>query len=310
VPPGRLDRRRGDLALAVAALCFGGTFIVVQDAVEDVQPMPFLAVRFSIAAAILWAVARRRPVTDGVRRDGIAAGVALFAGYVLQTVGLQYTDPATSAFVTYLLVVFVPILGVVAFRHRPHPVSLAGIALAVVGLVLLTGQGSGSHGFGRGEVLTLGCAVAFAVHVLVLGATAHRHDPVRFTAIQISVVAVASLGPGATQGGFGFPAGALVAAVSTAVVATALAFFLQVDGQRTVPPVRASLLLLLEPVAAALLAAVTDDPLRAVQYLGAATILVAVVLSELSAGWLDRAVEAREAGLDNDRSRGGTDAPS
>jgi drug/metabolite transporter (DMT)-like permease len=95
------------------------------------------------------------------------------------------------------------------------------------------------------------------------------------------VVGVACLGPGAMQGGYGFPASA-----------TALAFCLQVYGQRTVPPARAALLLLLEPVFAAVLAGVTDDPLSAVQYVGGATILGAVVLCEL----LDQRVEAREAG--------------
>ncbi|MDQ2648972.1 MAG: DMT family transporter, partial [Actinomycetota bacterium] len=285
--------RRADLALAGAALCFGGTFIVVQDAVEDVEPVPFLAVRFCIGAVLLWAVGRRRPATPGELRDGTAAGVALLAGYVFQTVGLQYTDSATSAFLTYLLVVFVPVIGFAVHRRRPHPATLAGIAVAVVGLVLLTDPGGGSGGFGRGEVLTLGCALAFAVHVIVLGATSHRHDPVRLTAIQITVVGLACLGPGAVQGGYRFPASAVLAAVATALIATALAFFLQVYGQRTVPPARAALLLLLEPVFAAVLAGITDDPLSAVQYLGGVTILGAVVLCEL----LDQRVDAREADL-------------
>jgi drug/metabolite transporter (DMT)-like permease len=305
----RFGHRRGDLALALAALCFGGTFIVVQDAVRDVEPLPFLAVRFTIAAAVLWAVARGRPSSRDDWRDGVVAGLALLAGYVFQTVGLQYTDAATSAFITYLLVVFVPLIGLVVLRRRPHPVVLASVALAVAGLVLLTDPGGPSSGFGRGELLTLGCAAAFAVHVVVLGTTAHRHDPVRFTAIQLTVVATGCAVPGAVQGSDGFTAGALGAAVSTAVVATALAFFLQVYGQRTVPPARASLLLLLEPVFAALLSAATDDPLRGLQYVGGAVILVAVAGSELAAGWLDRRVTTREAGFDNDRSWGTPRAP-
>jgi drug/metabolite transporter (DMT)-like permease len=301
--------RRGDAALVVAALCFGGTFIVVQDAVEQVEPMPFLAVRFALGAVVLWLAARGRPVTEGELRDGMAAGVALCAGYVFQTVGLQYTDSATSAFITYLLVVFVPIIGLVVLRRRPHPIALAGVALAVGGLVLLTDPGDPTSGFGRGELLTLGCALAYAVHLVVVGATVHRHDPVRFTAVQISVVAAVCAVPGAVQGGYRFPAGAVLAAVACALVATALAFFLQVFGQRTVPPVRASLLLLIEPVSAAVLSAATGDALTPVQYLGGGVILLAVLLSEVSSGWLDRRVSAREAGLDNDRSRGAPNAP-
>src|SRR5882762_7317878 len=136
--------RTGDLAIAGAALCFGGTFLVVQDAVKHAQPVPFLAVRFTIAALALWPVARRRPASPGEWRDGVLGGVALLVGYLLQTIGLQYTDSATSAFITYLLVVIVPVLGFVLHRHRPHPATLAGVVLAVVGLVLLTDPGGAS----------------------------------------------------------------------------------------------------------------------------------------------------------------------
>lgn len=286
VPPRPAVRRPGapDLALVGAALCFGGTFLVVQDAVEEVEPMAFLAVRFTIGALALWPFARRRPAHPGEWRDGFLCGLALLAGYVFQTIGLQYTDSATSAFITYQLVVFVPLLEAIVHRRRPHPATLAGVVVAVVGLVLLTDPG-GAGGFGRGEVLTLGCALAFGVHVLLVAGAVQRHDPVRLTAIQVAVVGLLSAPPGLVQGGLDFPGSALGAAAATAVIATAVAFVLQVSGQRHVPPTRAALLLLLEPVFAAVLAAMTDDPLQAIQVAGAGVILVAIVLSELGPVW-------------------------
>ena len=307
-PPGQPVRGH-DLALVLAALCFGGTFLVVQDAIEDVEPVPFLAVRFTIGALVLWPVARRRPASLGELRDGLWCGLALLAGYLFQTIGLQYTDSATSAFITYLLVVVVPVLGFLLFRRRPHPTTLVGVVLAVGGLVLLTDPGDGS-GFGRGEALTVGCAVAFAVHVLVVDGTARRHDPVRLAAIQVGFVGLACAGPGLVLGGYGFSGSALAAAVGTAVVATAAAFVLQVTGQRGVPPTRAALVLLLEPVFAGLLAGFTDEPLAGTQLVGAGVILVAVVLCELGPallgrGLLDRRVKVREAGPDNGRNPAG-----
>jgi drug/metabolite transporter (DMT)-like permease len=301
---GRWDTKRGDLALVAAAICFGATFLVVQDAIERVEPIPFLAVRFGIGAVALWPLARRRPSSAHERRDGALAGTALLIGYVFQTIGLQYTGSATSAFITYLLVVFVPVLGFVALGRRPHPVTLGAIALAVVGLVLLTDPGgAGSTGFGRGEVLTLGCALAFAAHVVILGETAHRHDPVRLATVQVTVVAAGCALPGLWLGGYRMPAPALAAAAATAVFATALAFALQVAGQRIVPPSRAALVLLLEPVFAGLLAALTGDGLSPIALIGAGMILVAVAASEILPEWLDRRVSAREAGADNDRSQ-------
>lgn len=295
--------RLGDLALVIAAICFGSTFLVVQDAVARVEPVPFLAVRFLVGAAVLAPFARRRPSSPGELRDGALAGIALTIGYVLQTVGLQYTGSARSAFITYLLVVFVPVLSFAVFRRRPHPATLVGIVIAVVGLVLLTGPGGGAGGFGRGEILTLGCAVAFAMHVVILGVTAHKHDPIRLAAVQVAVVGGLCALPGAWLGGYGFPAPAIAAALATAVVATALAFVLQVTGQRTVPPARAALLLLLEPVFAAVAASIRGDALAASQLGGAALILGAVAISEVVPVLLDRGVNTREAGPDNDRSQ-------
>jgi drug/metabolite transporter (DMT)-like permease len=201
---------------------------------------------------------------------------------VFQTVGLQYTTSSTSAFLTYMLVVFVPLLTLVVFRQRPHPATLAGVALAVAGLVLLTG--GGGTGLGRGELLTLGCAFAFAAHIVILGATAERHDPVRFTLVQMATVGgsclVASLvGDPGSLPVLGW--GATGAAVFTGLFATALAFLAMVWAQRAVSPSRAALILLLEPVFAAALGAATGDPMTVGTVTGGLLILVAVMVSEV-----------------------------
>jgi drug/metabolite transporter (DMT)-like permease len=281
-PPGAIDRRtrrRADAALVVAAFFFGTTFLVVQDAVAHAEPLGFVAVRFLLGGLVLAVVARGRPRAPHELRHGAAAGVALLAGYVLQTVGLQYTTAATSAFLTYLLVVVVPVVGWVALGRRPHPLAAAGCALAVAGLALLTG-GAGV-GVGRGELLTIGCAVGFAVHILVLGEVAGRHDAVRLTCVQLLVVGGACAVPAAVTGGLALPGEAVAAAAFTGVFATALAFLAMVAAQRVVSPTRAALVLLLEPVFAALLGWATGDPLTAGTVAGGALIVAAVVVAEV-----------------------------
>ena len=289
--PVAIPRWRADAALVVAAFFFGTTFLVVQDAVERIDPLPFLAIRFLIGAAVLGLVAHRRtaartaqqatgrPGTRGELRDGALAGMLLLAGYVLQTVGLQYTTAATSAFITYMLVVFVPFISFATTRQAPHPLTLVGVVLAVAGLVLLTG--GADSGFGRGEVLTLGCAVAFAAHLVFLGDVAPRHDPVRLTTVQLATVGAACLVPATVQGGFAVDGGALAAAAFTGVFATAVAFLAMVWAQRVVSPSRAAIILLLEPVFAALLSALVDEPLTAATVAGGALILIAVLLAEV-----------------------------
>lgn len=270
---------QADAALVVAAFFFGTTFLLVQGALDEADPVPFLAVRFLIAGAVLWLLGRRRPATSGELRHGVAAGLALLVAYVLQTIGLQYTNQSTSAFITYLLVVLVPLLSFVALGRRPHPLTVVGLVPAVAGLGLLTG-GAGVS-FGRGEALTIGCAFAFAVHMIVLGETAARHDAIRLTCVQVTTVGLACLVASPFTGGLAMPAAALGAAAFTGVFATALAFFAMVWAQRIVSPTRAALILLLEPVFAAVVARATGESLPATAALGGALILLAVIVSEV-----------------------------
>lgn len=297
---------KAELALLVAAFFFGTTFVVVQDAIEQVAVLPFLAMRFLLAAGLLWLVARPRQATPGEVRHGVVAGAVLWGGYVLQTVGLEDTDPATSAFLTYMLVVVVPIIGFVVWRRRPPVSTVAGIGLAVLGLVLLTGIVGGSsssdsgQGLGVGELLTLACAVAFAVHIVVITQVTQRYDPLRFTYFQLLTVgllsvlgtvvdrAVAVLRHGndaSWTDGLHFDLAALAAAVFTGVFATALAFVAMVWAQRVVSASRTALILLLETVFAAALAWLTGDPLSRTGTVGACLILLGVVAAEVVPMW-------------------------
>lgn len=272
-------RTRGVVALAVAGFLFGSTFLVVQDAIEGADVAPFLAVRFLVAGAVLWPLARRRPASAGELRHGVLAGGLLLVGYVTQTVGLRTITSATSAFITYLLVVLVPVIGVVRTRRAPKANVVVGVALAVAGLHLLSG---GVSGFGAGELLTVVAALCFALHIVVLGEVAGRHDPIRFTMWQVLTVGAACAVPGALSGGgYGFDRSVWVAAVFCGVAATAAAFWCMTYGQRVVPEAQAAIILLLEPVSAGVLGVLAGEELGARGFLGATLILAAVLVAEL-----------------------------
>jgi drug/metabolite transporter (DMT)-like permease len=281
-----MTRWRADLYLVGTAFLFGVTFVVVQEGVEDAEPFPFLAVRFLVGLLVLVPLARSRPRTPGVWRDGLAAGIVLGAGYAFQTIGLQYTTPSVSAFITYLCVVFVPLLSTLVFRKPPHLLTVAGVVIAVVGLVLLTGGLGG--GFERGEWFTVACALCFAVHILILSRVAPRHDPVVLTVAQLAPVMIGCGLIGLFTGGYRVGPTALLAALVTGVGATALAFLLQTSAQRMVGPTRVVIILLLEPVFAALLSALMGERLGAEAILGAALILLAVVVVEVLPQALER----------------------
>lgn len=236
--------------------------------------MPFLAARFGLAAVVLAPfVIRRR--ASGLWRAAVVAGGCLTAGYVLQTVGLQHTSTSVSALLTYLLVVVVPVLSMVLLRTRTTARTWAGIALALAGLVLLTG---GVDDAGRGEILTVLCAVAFAAHVVAVGVYASRFDVLAFTGAQMAVVAALLLGP--SLGSLDLTSRAWAEAAYTGLVVNVAGFGLMVWGQRYVSASRAALVLMLEPVFAAALGYADGERLGRAAVVGGVLILGGIVVSE------------------------------
>lgn len=270
-------------ALVVAAFLFGVTFPLVHDALNDVTPFAYLVLRFSIAVLVIapFAIAIARRQGDDRRlliRVGVIAGVLLFGGYATQTVGLQYTSPSTSAFITGLYVMFTPLIEAVVLRAWPRRRVLASTGVATFGLYLLTGA---DLGLGRGELLTLACAFLFAVWIVYQGGYAARLHPIPFTTMQMVTLVVVGLPAMARQGVGHLSGQAWFAIVFTGIACSAVALSLQLWGQRRIPPTRAALILLMEPVFAGLAGFIDGERLGTVELLGAAVILGAILVAEL-----------------------------
>jgi drug/metabolite transporter (DMT)-like permease len=279
--PGRLP----DLTLAAVALVWGGTFLATQAALRDGGTFGFLAVRFAVGTLTLLAILgpRLRRLTRAEARAGVIVGVALFAAYALQTAGLRFIPSSRSAFLTAVYVLLVPVLQLVALSTRPTRAAWAGAVVAFAGLTLLT-AGDGLDGsFGLGDCLTLGCAAASALHIVLVGRWAAAVDPLRFTAVQLGVV-TALAAAGVLVAGEARPAATptyLAVSVGMGVVATAGALAAVMWAQRTVPPTRVGLILATEPVWAGVVGALAGEPMTAAVIGGAALIVLGVVLSNV-----------------------------
>lgn len=288
-----------DLALLVLTLAWGTTFTVVNRVLQHVSPGVFLSARFATAAAVLGAVAlaRRDRTGAGFWRHGALLGAFMGAGFVLQTLGLKYTTPARSGFLTGLAVVIVPFIARFAMGRRVRASAWLGVALAVSGLVVL------SRLFGEeladtvrlGDALSAGCAVAFALQIVFTSEWAPRHPLVPLTLVQVAVTLAGALlllgleAPAMAPGS----GGRFAAAVAfTGVLMTAGAFFVQNWGQRHTTAVRAALIFSLEPVAAALFSHFYGgEPLGAADWVGGGLIVLGVVAGEVGG-----ALEARAEG--------------
>ncbi len=273
---------RADAALAGNTLIWGSTFVLVQSALKDISPILFLAIRFSIATAALALLfrgrARYRPT-----RGGLVAGGCLFAGYLFQTVGLQYTTASKSAFITGLAIPLVPLLMSLVYFSRPRIFELAGVICASTGMGLMTLQGE-TLSIGRGDLLTFFCAVAFAAHIIALG---HYSGRVSFESLSfMQVAAAAALGISTfwwvETPVIRFSPVVLIALGVTGLLATALAFTVQAWAQQHTTATRTALIYSLEPVVAWLTSFwLTGEMFSRRAALGAVLILSGILLVEL-----------------------------
>lgn len=276
-------RLRADGVLALITVFWGVTFVVVKDALADGDPFTFLALRFLVGALALTAVVRGALLGRAVWRRGVPLGVLLFLGFALQTVGLTRTTPSRSAFLTGLYVVIVPLLSVVLFRRVPRVASLVGVGLAAAGLWGLTGASAGGLGLGLGEVLTLGCAVAYALHIQLTERWAPREGAMALVGAQLWVVALLSAACLPFAGvRVTFTPGFVGAVLVCGLLASALAISLQTWAQARTTAVRAVLLYSLEPVfAAGYSVALGHERLGAREWAGGTLIVLGVLVAEL-----------------------------
>ena len=271
------------LALVGATAVWGATFVVVQDAVEQMSVLPFLWWRFALATLVL-AVLRPRAVLDlspEKRRHGLLLGLLLGGGYVLQTFGLLHTSATVSGFITGMFVVFTPLIGWLVLGEPIARSVWAAVVLATVGLALISLNG---FAMGLGELLTLGCAALFAGQIVGLSRWSTAQDAYGLTVLQLGVVAVLSLVASPLQGGMELPPSASVwaAIVFLALAATALAFLAQTWAQTHMSAPRAAIVLTLEPVFAGIFGVwIGGDQLTARILAGGLCIVAAMYLVEL-----------------------------
>lgn len=235
---------RAVVALVVASFLYGATFVVIKSALEDVEPLTFVAWRFLIGAAALalFALPRGRAIWV----HGSITGFALFTGYALQTGGLALTSAGNSALITGLYVVFTPFLAAIFKRRAPSPWVVGAAFMSFVGLYLLS-ETEGLR-LETGDLLTLGCALAFAFHIVALARYAQHHPVVPFTTVQLAITAALAFPTAYLIEGVSLPSSSVIGALLlTGLGVSVGAFLLQVWAQTVIGPSTAAVVLAAEP---------------------------------------------------------------
>ena len=247
-------RTRARVALALLTTLWSSTFVVIEAGLGGASPFVLIASRFALAsiALIAWRPSALWPALRATR-VALPLTLTMVLSFGLQTFGLQTTTPARSAFLTSLMVVFVPAFELLHTRRLPRPRLLVAVCIAALGVLALF------HPVGlewrRGDTLTLLSAISFGYYVFELSNLAQRHEVSTLVLAQTLGIAILAV-PCALvfdELHFDFAPATLLVVAYLGLVCTAFTFTVMTRAQAVVPAVEASIIYTLEPVLAALI---------------------------------------------------------
>jgi len=278
-------QRLPDFVLVLITVIWGSTFAITQSALREIGPLGFVALRFTFGALALALFLNRRlrKITRIEWRAGLGIGAILFLAYGLQTLGLQHTTSSKSAFITATYVPLVPIAQLFLFGRKPAALAWVGAFVSFAGLGLLSMGNGLDSSFGLGEWLTLGCAVASALQIVLVGKYAADADPIRLATVQIATVALLALVamPFAGEKMPAMTTNLVSICLGMGVISTAFVLGAMNWAQQTVPATRATLIYALEPVWAGIVGAAVGERMGIAAMIGSGLIVLGIVVAEL-----------------------------
>lgn len=256
-----------NLALLLATAVWGLSFPLTKNALAFMDAYSYIGIRFTVAAALLYVLFFRkfRKPDRRLITHGTILGVMLFAGMALQTEGLRFTTASNSAFLTGFCVILVPVFLLFIFRRKPPLHAWVGVGLGMAGLLLISGIAA--LRVNPGDLLTLGSAVVFALHIILVDLYARERDPLPLVTVQLGVCGLLGVAGWLVSGrpAVAFNGSVVAALAVTTVFCTAVNYTIQMAFQRKTTPVNAALIYNLEPVFGLLFALVVPNVQGAVE---------------------------------------------
>lgn len=271
--------------LVTVTIIWGGGFVASDMALESLRPFQIMAIRFLMASVLMGAASIRelKGINFKELQAGILMGTALFVGFAFQIVGLQYTTPSKNAFLTALNVVMVPFISFILLRKKISRKSIAGAAMAIVGVGLLSLEKNMS--LSMGDALTLVCAVGFAFQIFFTSEFVKKYRAVVLNFIQMLTAVLLSAACLFLFGETNFhvtPKGWL-SVLYLGVVSTALCYLLQTASQKYVDETKSAIILSMESVFGTLFSIlILHEQVTLRMVCGCIIILAAVIVSNLA----------------------------
>jgi len=278
-------RSKAELALLCTTLVWASTFVAMKIGLRDISPVLMTGVRFVVASLFFFILFFKKvfPLSLAQVKKGIFLGLILFLGFIAQNIGLVYTSASKSAFITSLMVVFVPFFQYFVERRSPTYGNVVGIVIVVGGLWLLTAPAGAE--FNVGDLLTLLCAICFGYYVVYLDVASRAMSAIQLTFLQSATCATLGIASAFAVEDVVFrPTTSMLVSVGyLTVFATVLTTLIQTTFQKDTTPTRAAIIFTIEPVWASIYAYfLLGEVLGFIGAVGGAFIVGGVLLSELS----------------------------
>ncbi|MEF9951337.1 MAG: DMT family transporter [Clostridium sp.] len=271
-----------DMSLLFVAFLWGGGFIATSYALDSITPNYINFIRFLIAFIGISVIFRKKYklIDKNTLKAGIIIGVFLYGGFLLQTVGLQYTTAGKQAFLTGTNVVMVPFLYWLVKNKRPDKYNIIAAVIAVVGIGFLSLNENLTINFG--DALTLACAVFFAAQITAVGFFAQKHDPLALTIVQFGTVTVFSLISSLIFEPFPtFTTTSTVGIIYLAIFSTLICFAIQNVAQKYTSPEHTAIILCLEAVFGSVLSClILGEAFTFKMIIGCIAIFFAIITAE------------------------------
>ena len=294
-----MKKYTGEIALLFNTLIWGGTFALIKNAFNDISPLLFLGLRFSIAALIFlpFVYASLKRTNRQTLIAGSILGFFYFTGFAAQSLGLNLTTATKSGFITGTFVVFIPILQLIIERRKPKWFNILSVFLVLMGLILLSSKGENAFDFIKqlgsdfnlGDLLTLLCALLFAFQVVYVDVFTKKYDYLPMVFVQLLITGVGgfilsfvfSISSLETVK-FTFNATVVTAILYTAIFASIIATVIQLKFQKFVSPTKAGIIFSIEPIFAAVFAYfLLSEKISNFGLVGCVLIFIGLIVSEL-----------------------------
>ena len=287
-----MKQTRYSLILLGCSVIWGSAFVAQSAAMAyGMEPFAFTAVRMLVGAVCLmpFIYMRRKTALPATRegkgrllRSGVLIGVTVAVASCLQQAGLQYTTAGKGAFLTALYILLVPIVGAAFFHRKTGLWTWLCLVIGAVGLWFLSI--TEAFTLEKGDALMILCALVFTLQILLVDKFAPDFDPLTLCCLEFLTAGLLSFLPMAIFEGFGFQniRPAIWCILYCGIFSCGIAYWLQIVGQRHLPPALASLLMSFEAMFGAFFGALLlHERMTSRELLGCGLIFAALILSQV-----------------------------